>query len=225
MGKIPFWKRILSYFKEIHIESAPSDLNPHLYVSLSRGRYMLSTANAIYSHGDLYTNFRDTFTKLDWAKLKGDHVLLLGLGLASIPVILEKVDREFTYVGVEIDPNVIYLASKYVLPDINSPIHIYESNALKFVASHPERSFDMICMDIFEDDEIPKAFQEKSFLTDMKQLLKPDSLILVNTLLKSDKGEISNEKLHNNLKEVFPNGSFVQLGPNAVFVSNSSYLK
>jgi spermidine synthase len=225
MGKIPFWKRILSYFKEFHVESAPSELNPHLYVSLSRGRYMLSTANAIYSHGDLYTNFRETFKKIDWNKVKGKHTLLLGVGLASIPMILEKLGHELTYVGVEIDPNVIYLASKYVLPDLHSPIHIYESDAQSFVKTHPGEKFDIICMDIFDDDTIPTAFQKKSFLNDMKALLKPKGVVFVNTLLKSDKGEISNDKLHKNLQDVFPKGEFVQVGPNAIYVSKSSYLK
>ncbi|MEL6944963.1 MAG: hypothetical protein AAFO82_20090, partial [Bacteroidota bacterium] len=51
---IPRWKRWWSYLSEIHIESAPNEINPHLYVSLRNGRYQLSTANAIYSYEDLY---------------------------------------------------------------------------------------------------------------------------------------------------------------------------
>ena len=225
MGKIPFWKRILSYFKEFHIESAPSEYNPHLYVSLSRGRYMLSTANAVYSHGDLYNNFGDTFKKIAWDKLQGRHALILGLGLASIPVILEKRKESFTYVGVEIDENVIYLASKYVLPDLESPIHIYEANALEFVEQQPEGEFNMICMDIFEDDTIPDKFQEITFLKNVKDLLQPGGLLFVNTLLKEKEDQAPHEKIHKNLEKLFPNGLFHQVGPNAVFVSDKKFIK
>lgn len=225
MGKISFWKRILSYFKEIHVESAPSEFNPHLYVSISRGRYMLSSANAIYSHGDLYTNFKNTFQKVDWTKLEGRHSLILGFGLASIPMILEKMGEEFTYVGVEIDPNVIYLASKYVMPELKSPIHVYEANALSFVDQHDAERFDMICMDIFEDDDIPEKFQKPAFLKQLQSLLKPEGILFVNTLLKKEEGDVSHEKIHKNLEKVFPKGIFHQVVANAVFVSNRAFLK
>ena len=88
--KPPFWKKILSYFFEFHIESAPSEINPHLYVSLNRGRYQLSTANAIYSFEDLYDNFFDAFKKVNLDQYPIKNVLVLGLGLGSIPLMLEK---------------------------------------------------------------------------------------------------------------------------------------
>ena len=88
--KQPIWKRLLSYFFEWHIESAPSEANPHLYVSLKNGRYQLCTANAVYSYEDLYTNFLRAFEQIDFDKVPGKDVLILGLGLGSIPIILEK---------------------------------------------------------------------------------------------------------------------------------------
>ena len=48
----PRWKQWLSYLFEMHIESAASEYNPHLYVSMKQGRYQLCTANAIYSYED-----------------------------------------------------------------------------------------------------------------------------------------------------------------------------
>ena len=64
--KQPLWKRLLSHLFEIHIESTSSEYNPHLYVSLRKGRYQLSTANAIYSFEDLYYNFLMLLQKLTW---------------------------------------------------------------------------------------------------------------------------------------------------------------
>ncbi|MEL6987810.1 MAG: hypothetical protein AAGK97_08260, partial [Bacteroidota bacterium] len=86
---IPKWKKYLSYFIELHIESAPGEINPHLYVSLKNGRLQLSTANAVYSHEELYLNFKQAFDKLKFEKLEGKNVLILGFGLGSIPIIIE----------------------------------------------------------------------------------------------------------------------------------------
>jgi spermidine synthase len=179
---IPFWKKWLSYFFEFHIESAPGEINPHLYVSLKRGRYQLSTANAIYSHEELYLNFAKTFEQLDFSKLPGKEVLILGFGLGSIPIILEKLGhKDFEYTAIEIDENVIYLANKYILPKLSSKITFIASNA-EFFMKQNLRKFDLICMDIFLDDKIPDYFQSKDFLELLNNALAPKGLLLYNCL-------------------------------------------
>ena len=101
--KQPLWKRWLSHLFVFHIESTSSEYNPHLYVSLRNGRYQLCTANAIYSFEDLYDNFADSFVQLELDKLPGKRVLILGFGLGSIPLILEKLGyTDFEFTGVEI---------------------------------------------------------------------------------------------------------------------------
>ena len=87
---VPIWKRYLSYITEMHIESASSDINPHLYVSMQKGKLQLSTQNAIYSYGENYHNFAKTFAQLDLSSIQNGEVLILGFGLGSIPLILEK---------------------------------------------------------------------------------------------------------------------------------------
>ena len=92
--KIPKWKKWLSYLMEWHIESAPSPINPHLYVSLKKGRYQLCTANAVYSYDELYNNFSDLFPQLKIEQLPGQRILVLGFGLGSIPLIIENLCQE-----------------------------------------------------------------------------------------------------------------------------------
>ena len=121
---IPAWKKWLSYLFELHVESASSDYNPHMYVSIYKGRYQLSTDNAIYSFGDLYTNFSNTFDLYNWSDYASKEVLLLGLGLGSIPLMLEqKYQKKCHYTAVDIDEEVVlptgtkimaYLAYKWL---------------------------------------------------------------------------------------------------------------
>jgi spermidine synthase len=224
MGKISIWQRLLSYFKEIHIESAPSELNPHLYVSLSKGRYMLSSAHAVYSHADLYHNFGKVFDLIQFEKLPGKHCLILGLGLGSIPILLEKRNQKLTYVAVEKDPSVIYLASKYALPDIQSPLHVYEGDASTLIRTQENQSFDMICMDIFVDDVIPKVFRQSSFLEELRRLIHPKGLIIINVLKDKEGERPINANFMDLLNKQFPKGQIIEVGPNTMFVSDQNYV-
>lgn len=222
MGKISFWKKIVSYFREIHIESAPSELNPHLYVSLSKGRYMLSTAKAVYSHGDLYDNFVQTFKRVNWSKLNGSDILILGYGLGSIPAILEKMGQSFRFTAIEKDANVIYLASKYTLSDLDSPVHLYEADCKHYLQQN-ENKYSAICMDVFIEDEIPSSLTSIEFIEEMKSHLKNNGILFVNTI-KPKEEEVTETRFQKRLQKVFPDGSFIEVGPNAIFVSDSSIL-
>ncbi len=220
------WKRWLSYLWELHIESAPSEYNPHLYVSLSRGRYQLSTANAIYSYEDLYTNFRDAFRQLDLNGLAGGEVLLLGLGLGSVPHMLEKqFGRDWRYTAVEIDPNVVYLAQKYVLSGLSSPITTHCGDAYFYVLQS-EEAFDLICMDIFLDDVTPEPFQQRSFLEKLKERLSPGGILLYNCLYRQEEDKVSTERFYLEVfRKVFPSGGRLDVHGNWILLSEAGGLK
>lgn len=222
--KIPLWKYYLSYFFEFHIESAPSEINPHLYVSLRKGRYQLSTANAVYSYADLYDNFLKAFQKIKIDKLAIDDVLLLGFGLGSIPYMLEKkFNKTYHYTAVEIDENVLYLANKYVLPELTAPINFIPSDAAIFV-SYCQEQFDLICMDVFLDDEIPAHFESEAYLLQLKALLKPNGILLFNKLaLRADDKERC-EAFLPIFKKVFPNGTYLDVNGNWILINRKKYI-
>ncbi len=201
----PWWKVWSSYLFEWHIESASSHYNPHLYVSLNRGRYQLCTANAIYSFGDLYDNFTRTFKQIDLDELPGDEVLILGFGLGSIPLMLEKkFNRQYQFTAVEIDETILKLTAKYTLPDISSPIEMVCADARAFVAQSSQQ-YAMICMDIFLDDTVPSAFESETFLEDLRDLLLPNGRLLFNRLAASEKDiKKTKDYFENTFRKVFP---------------------
>jgi len=219
--QIPTWKKWLSYFQEIHLESAPSEINPHLYVSLKNGRLQMSTANAIYSHADLYLNFKLAFQKLNWLQFSGKNVLILGLGLGSIVYILEKIfeKSDLSFTAVEIDDQVIHLASKYLLPDIQSPIEFICADAMTF-SMVSEQQYDLICMDIFLDDFVPHKFETRAFMQQLEMLLSPNGLLMYNRLAQTKADIQKNEKLLKNIfRPVFPQGGFLPVKDNWMMVS------
>lgn len=206
------------------MEHALSYANPDLYVFLSKGRYQLVTSNAIYSWADLYANFVKAFQRLRWELLPGDDLLSLGLGLGSIPYMLEtKFNKSFHYTAVEVDEQVIYLAQKYVLDELKIPIQVIHADAVAFIRQTSQK-WDMICVDLFIDDEIPGGALSVDFIRDMKARLSEDGLILFNSLARTqDDMKESRRFLDEIFLPVFPAGGYLDVGGNWILVSDKRF--
>jgi len=221
----PLWKRLLSYLVEMHIESVESDHNPNLYVSLRQGRYQLCTEHAVYSYGDLYTNFFDAFARVKLQDLPGDQVLVLGLGLGSIPQMLEKNFRKsYNYTLVEIDEAVIELAQKYVLYELASTTFTITGDAAT-VVEQLDGSFAMICMDVFLDDSIPQKFESREFLEQLQRLLSPGGLLLFNRLaLNASDRKQARAYYENIFRDVFPRSYLIDVKTNFILINERDYI-
>lgn len=225
--KQPFWKKALSYLFDYPIESTGSDYNPELYVQLVKGRYQLSTHNAIYSFADKYDNFFDTFTALDLPSDESSiDVLILGLGMASIPYMLENnFNKTYSYTAVEIDEEVTYLASKYVLDELKSEIQLITADAYSFLLMDDSK-YDIIAMDVFDSDIVPEEFESIDFLQLLKGALSSDGLLIYNRLFQSKEDEkVSNAFYNGNFLDTFPSGYALDIHGNKMLMNTSKYLK
>lgn len=216
--KPSLFQKLYSYISDIHIETLSSDYNESLQVLLSKGRYQLCTPNAIYSFADKYDNFRDSFTQIDLANI--ENVLILGFGMGSIPYMLEKnFGKSFAYTGVEIDPVVIHLASKYVLDELDSEVEIIEADAWSFVCQSSTK-YDLICMDIFVDDKIPEVFLTKDFLTIIKDNLSHNGRLLFNHLAYHELDiEAANNYFESVFIKIFTDGHVLKLKTNYMMMN------
>ena len=220
------WRRLLSYLTEIPLEHRSSEHNAELTVALSRGRYQLYTENAVYSYADLYDNFRQAFRRIDLDHPPIERVLLLGLGLGSIPWMLERTfGRRYRYTAVEIDEEVIYLAGKYCLGELRSPMEVICADARQYVAVCAQR-FDLICMDIFEDDTVPEAFEEAGFLRALQGLLTPGGRLLYNRLASRPGDRSSSLRFFRQVfLPVFPDAAKLEMKDNLVLLHDRRYLR
>ncbi len=222
----PHWKKLLSHLFELHIESAPSSYNPHLYVSLKGGRYQLSTANAVYSYENLYTNFLYAFRQIGLEQLPVQDVLVLGLGLGSIPQMLEQdFGCAYRYTAVEVDENVIYLANRYGLDELSSPITTICADAYTYMLQN-EEPYDMICMDIFLDDVVPAEFESPEFLDALRSSLSPGGLLLYNRLAaKPEDLRQAREFFEGPFLAAFPNGAYLDVQGNWMLLSRKDVVR
>ena len=224
--KQPVWRRLLSYIVDIPIETAESGYNPYLNVIMKRGQYQLLTENAIYSYGELYDNFSKAFKRIDLDKLKINNVLILGFGLGSIPLMLETLfHKKYHYTAVEIDPEVLKLANKYTVCNLESSIEFHLSDAYTY-ASFSEEKFDMICMDVFLDDIVPTELEQEDFLLALKKMLALNGILLFNKLahFKKDKNA-AHLFFQHHFKPIFTEGVYLDVQGNYILLNRGDILK
>jgi predicted membrane-bound spermidine synthase len=215
--KIPIWKRWWSYVRPVVLEETGSDKNPELTVLLDQGRLQLLSGDAVYSWDDLYRNFFMAFAQLEIDKRDIEEVLVLGLGLGSVPYMLEMNFRQYyQYTAVEWDETVAELAEKYSLSRLESPVQVIVGDAYTFVAVSEEQH-DMIVVDIFEGELTPEQFETTEFLELCDDLLRPGGILLFNRLYGGnvDK-DIARRYYEETFKTVFPEGQYVDTGGNWV---------
>lgn len=224
--KIPRYRRWFSYLTEQVLETASSEHNEYLHVSLVHGRLQLVAQDAIYSFGDYYLNFRQVFEQFDFEQLPlRANVLILGLGLGSIPELLERyIGVEYNYVAVEIDPVIIELAADYSLPALRSNIEVHEADAFAFLQLDA-RQYDLICVDVFQDATIPGHLNGQDFLDLLQSSLAPNGAIIYNRLADTlpHKTE-AKDYFEGEFLAAFPAGVLINTGGNYMLVNDGRFM-
>ncbi|MDQ3017336.1 MAG: methyltransferase domain-containing protein [Bacteroidota bacterium] len=218
---IHLFRRWLSYIFEQPVGEFTSQYNQRLSIFLHKGRYKLVTHGAIYSFEDLYSNYSRSFDQLDWNNHPVKSCLILGLGLGSIPVQLEKrFPKKIAFTAVEIDEIVTKLALEYVLRPKGIHVQVFTADASSFLEWHAGK-YDMICSDVFVGDKIPKDLETEEALLSMKRLLKPKGLLLYNRLSRFRPDiDISLKFRDEVFLKVFPDGGYLDVDGNWMFVNN-----
>ncbi len=211
---------LLSFLKQIQIETTSGEFSDSLEVVLFEGRYMLNTANATYSFEDRYTSYKTALQTISQQIPQMKTGLVLGLGLGSIPQMLQ---RNFNFKGeiecVEIDGKIIQLAERYYpsAPLFNQ-LTVHKNDALAWMELNTKQ-FDLIAVDLFIDKKVPPQFHTKTFMVNLKNALQPNGILLFSRMTENYKTE---QTLINNLKLVFPEGKPIDTGGNMIYYYKNS---
>ncbi len=226
MIQIPRWRYWLSYLWEQRLEESSSDYNDYLLVSLVEGRLQLTAKEAIYSFGDYYLNFRKTFERFRFSLLpEQSEVLVLGLGLGSIPELLrDRLAYDYRFVAVEIDPVIVDLAAAYSLPRLEADVEVITADAYAFLQLD-ERRFDLICMDVFQDADVPAEMEGEHFLWLLKESLREGGALIFNRLASTEeKRQDSLAFYEQHFLEIFPRATFLDTGGNLMLINEKKFL-
>ncbi len=160
-----FGKYLLSFIQDVKIETASSQFNPWLEVVFSEGKFLLSSKTATYSYEDKYESYKGAFNYVRNEIKNMQSALVLGLGLGSIPYLLQsKYGFQSRIDCVEIDEVIIRLARKYY-PSANglSKLDIYHADACGWIKQNTKQ-YDLVAVDLFIDTDVPEKFHSAEFL-------------------------------------------------------------
>lgn len=213
-------RKILSYGFNITLERVDSPINGPLEVILADGRCMLNTAQATYSYEEKYTSFKKALHTIADDIPSRKKVLMLGLGLGSVPFILQKVyGCSAPITCVEIDPEIIRLATKYYpFRSGLAQLKLVEADAVSWVSSTQE-SYDLIIVDVFLDASVPETLHAETFLQNLRKLVAPGGILLFSRLLDRQRFE---RPLWDHLDRVFPEAAQIDTGGNVVMCFRNS---
>ncbi len=173
-------QKIISYIFPLNIEKRRGDLTNQLEITIENGRHVLNTKHVNYSFGGLHKVFEKIFEKEKIETLEIKNVLILGFGAGDVvEMLLEKYKFNCSITGIEKDHVVIELAMKYFNIKRFQNLKLLNEDAFTYVQSSQE-SFDMIIIDLFVDDKVPKKFDQDDFLNNINKLKASKGIVFFN---------------------------------------------
>jgi spermidine synthase len=170
-------KKLLSYLYPI-TQKVETHNNGVVEITYDQGKKVLDSANANYSYGSLQRILKFGLQQIDLDHTR--HILLLGLGGGSV---IKTLRNEFKYnhkiTAVEIDDIILQIAFKEFNIKPNENLELVNDNALFYVRKSKQK-YDLIIIDLFIDNAVPKDFYEADFWNNIYNITSKGGSILFN---------------------------------------------
>jgi spermidine synthase len=188
-------KKWLSYFVPIKVYQKPSKFNKNLEITWNNGQLVLDSLHTNFSYGNLQKVLRHGLNNIGFNTIRSfQNVLLLGVaGGSVVKTLVNEIQFEGTIIGVEIDQDTIKLANHYFGLDTILNLTVYIEDAKVFVSNNTI-AFDLIIIDIFEDNVMPEFLFETDFTNAIFQSLSQKGIVLFNTIVVTTNHEIRNDR-------------------------------
>ena len=110
-------------------------------------------------------------------------VLIIGLGGGTLPTAISQIFPKVEIDTIEIDPAVVRVAKKYFNFKPTSNIRVFEEDGRVFVkrAIKKGSKYDLVMLDAFDHEYIPEHLLTREFLSELKQIMKPEGVLAANT--------------------------------------------
>jgi spermidine synthase len=158
----------------------------------------MDSKNTNYSYGSLQRILRLGLQSIGFSNIKTlDSILVLGVaGGSVIKTLVNEIEFKGKVTGVDIDPEIISLANKYFKLDEIAHLKICIEDANQFVRK-TNITYDLIIIDIFQDNTMPQFLFETVFIENTKSLLTSGGYLLFNTMIQTKSDQERNKKYIN----------------------------
>ena len=197
-------KRLLSFLFPVKIHQKKSVYSKNLEVTWNNGYLVLDSENTNYSFGSLQRVLKKGLKYIGYERIQNfQSILVLGVAGGSVIETLKKeVKFEGKITGVEIDADVIELATKYFGLGNYKNVSIINDDAFEFVLKTKEK-YDLIIIDIFQDTTMPNFLYEDFFINRINFLLNVNGFILFNTMTLNEKDKSRNLAYRQKFSEAY----------------------
>ena len=176
-------KKWLSYILPITIYEKKSSLSKNIEVTWNNGKLVIDSQNTNYSYGSLQKVLRKGLVKIGFSKIQEmQSILILGVaGGSVVKTLVNEIQYKGKITGIEIDDEITAIANQFFkLNEIANYIPI--SADAKVYVQNCKEQYDLIILDIFQDTTMPDFLFEKTFVSNIQQLLQTNGFILFNTM-------------------------------------------
>lgn len=116
-------------------------------------------------------------------------ILVLGVAGGTVIHLLHAIYPDAVITGVDIDKTMIEIGKKYFGLDAVKSLTLVTDDAGSFIKQ--KKHWDMIVIDVFVGASIPPFVGEDEFLSDVKNVLTPKGIILINYLYELEYKQLS----------------------------------
>jgi spermidine synthase len=110
---------------------------------------------------------------------KPKDVLIVGLGGGALPSFLRKHYPDTNVTAVELDPKVIEVAKQFFGFKEDDKLKAVAGDGRKFIET-TDHAYDLIILDAYGPESIPKALATREFLEAVKKRLTPGGIVASN---------------------------------------------
>lgn len=187
-------KKIISYFYPINLYKTTSEISKTLEVTLVNGEIVLDSKNTNYSYGSLQRILRKGLRFIGFDKIKSmGQILVLGVaGGSVIKTLNDEIGFKGKITGIELDEKVIEIANDHFKLNKIKNLNLIHHEAFEFVLK-TKLNFDLIIIDIFQDDKMPSFLFETFFQNRLREILNPGGFLLFNTMILKNVDEVRND--------------------------------
>ena len=167
-----------------------------------------------------YIRVYDEVFRWQAARRPAFRTLFIGGGGYTFPRYIEARYPKADIDVVEIDPEITRVSLDHLGVRKDTKIRTYNTDGRWFVMNHRDKEkYDFIFLDAFNDLSVPYHLTTREFSLQLKTLLKPDGLLLVNVIDSFDKGTFLRSYTRT-VQEVFEKGKvhLITLAPSDAFI-------
>lgn len=184
---------------------------------LYKRQFKLQYGRVLYSDGTEYFPFQMAFSKIKTRLSESENVLVLGAGIGSVGMMLHDKfpGKQWQMHFVDISKPILDTCSSVMdfFPNVNG--EYTQADAFEFIQNVPEQKYDLVCVDVFDEDKVPQEILSESFVHAVKHVLTDTSAVVMNVMFEDDDQKQDFEKV---LKDEFNAFDRLEKEQNSIYI-------